>query len=56
MHLIALAGWVLHLDNETYGLAKTYLGAAAVLVALYPLCVRYQRYKAANPHGWTRYV
>ena len=24
--------------------------------SLYPLCVRYRRYKAAHPDGWTRYI
>jgi uncharacterized membrane protein len=56
VHLLALAGAVLHIDQGTYGLAKTYLGAAAVLVMLFPLCVRYGRYKAAHSDGWTRYV
>jgi uncharacterized membrane protein len=56
VHLLDLAGWALGVDPETDGLAKTYLGAAAVLVVLYPLCVRYRRFKAAHPDGWTRYV
>ena len=47
---------LLGLDHDTYGLAKTYLGAAAVLLVLYPLCVVYRRYKAGRPDGWTRYV
>jgi hypothetical protein len=55
-HLLALADRLLGLDHDTYGLAKTYLGAAAVLLVLYPLCVVYRRYKAARPDGWTRYV
>ena len=38
------------------GLVKTWVAAAAVLVVLYPLCVRYRRYKAAHPDGWTRYI
>jgi len=38
------------------GLGWTYLGAAAVVALLYPLCRRYGRYKAAHPRGWTRYV
>lgn len=56
IHLLHLAGLVLHLDRTSHGLAKTYLSAAAVIVALYPLCVRYRRYKAAHPDGWTRYL
>ncbi len=56
VHLLDLAGRVLRLDPAVHGLAKTYAGAAAVLVALYPLCAIYRRYKAAHPDGWTRYV
>lgn len=37
-------------------LAAGYLGALAVLCALYPLCLRYRRYKQAHPDGWTRYL
>lgn len=52
MELVALAfGW-----HEQFGLGSAYLGAAAVLVVLYPACVRYRRYKAARPHGWTQYL
>jgi uncharacterized membrane protein len=56
VHLLDVADYVFHIDHETYGLAKTYLGAAAVLGALYPLCRVYRRYKTAHPQGWTRYV
>jgi uncharacterized membrane protein len=56
VHLLLLADTVLRLDPARYGLTKTYVGAAAVILALYPLCFRYRRYKAAHPDGWTRYV
>jgi uncharacterized membrane protein len=56
VHLLTAARLLLHLDVHTYGLAKTYLAAAAALALLYPLCVRYRRYKAAHPEGWTRYI
>jgi uncharacterized membrane protein len=56
VHLLDAAGLLLHFDSEHDGLAKTYGGAAAVLLVLYPLCVRYRRYKAAHPDGWTRYI
>lgn len=56
VHLLDLAGYLLRLNEETYGLEKTYVGAAAVVVALYPLCARYRRYKSTHPDGWTRYV
>jgi uncharacterized membrane protein len=38
------------------GLGWTFFFAAAVIALLYPLCLRYGRYKAAHPGGWTRYV
>ena len=56
VHLLKLAAIVLGLDRAHDGLFKTYAGSAAVLVALYPLCTRYRRYKAAHPDGWTRYI
>jgi hypothetical protein len=56
VHLLSGARLLLHLDVHTFGLAKTSLGAAAALALLYPLCVRYRRYKAAHPEGWTRYI
>jgi uncharacterized membrane protein len=55
-HLLGLASLALHLDRERYGLTKTWVAAAAVLVVLYPLCVRYRRYKSTHPDGWTRYI
>jgi len=38
------------------GLGATYGFAAAVTLALYPLCLAYGRYKEAHPGGWTRYL
>ena len=38
------------------GLAHTYAAAAAVVVALYPACLWYGRYKAAHPGGFTQYI
>jgi uncharacterized membrane protein len=55
-HLMLLVGVALGVDRATHGIAKTYAGAAGVVLALYPLCVRYRRYKAAHPDGWTRYL
>lgn len=52
MGLVALAlGW-----QDRFGLGSAYVGAAAVLIALYPACVRYRAYKAAHPGGWTQYL
>jgi uncharacterized membrane protein len=56
VHLLSVAIWPLHLDRETWGLTKTWIGTPLLLLALYPLCVRYRRYKAAHPDGWTRYI
>ncbi|WP_428265442.1 DUF1624 domain-containing protein [Haliangium sp.] len=39
-----------------HGLGSAFLAMAAALVLLYPLCVRYGRYKQAHPDGWTRYL
>jgi uncharacterized membrane protein len=38
------------------GLVHTYAAAAAVVVALYPACLWYGRYKAAHPSGFTQYI
>jgi uncharacterized membrane protein len=38
------------------GLEHTYVAAAAVVVALYPACLWYGRYKAAHPGGITQYI
>jgi uncharacterized membrane protein len=38
------------------GVAHTYAGAAAVIAAMYPLCLGYGRYKAAHPRGFTQYI
>ena len=38
------------------GLGTTYLATAAVLVFLYPCCLRYRRYKTSHPGGWARYI
>jgi len=54
-HLLKLAAWLLHLV-EKGGLRETYLSWIVVLLALYPACLAYRRYKQANPLGFTRYV
>jgi uncharacterized membrane protein len=52
MELVATAAGV----ESKFGVASAWLGAAAVLAALAPLCVFYRRYKAAHPGGWRQYV
>ncbi len=55
-HLLNIAVLLSHADRNQHGLLKTYVAAALVIVLLYPLCVRYRRYKSAHPDGWTRYI
>jgi uncharacterized membrane protein len=55
-HLVNAAAMLSHEDRNSNGLLKTYVATAVVLVVLYPACVRYRRYKAAHPDGWTRYI
>ena len=38
------------------GLGTAYLGAAAVIAVLYPVCRWYRGYKAAHRTGWPRFV
>jgi uncharacterized membrane protein len=38
------------------GLGTAYVAATAVLVLLYPCCLRYRRYKTSHPGGWARYI
>ena len=57
LHIHALrAAGVMSGTTHGSGLAAAYAGALGVVVLLYPLCVRYRRYKRAHPTGWARYV
>ena len=60
---------VRNLDRRTAELARSvvwqakvkakdavHVATALIVLALYPLCVWYRRYKSAHPDGWTRYV
>src|SRR5262249_24014244 len=38
------------------GLVATYVAAAAAVVALYPACLWYGRYKATHPDGIAQYI
>jgi uncharacterized membrane protein len=38
------------------GLVHTYVAAVAVVIALYPACLWYGRYKAAHPDGIAQYI
>jgi uncharacterized membrane protein len=55
VHLLEGTAHVLGVNGKL-GLASAYLGAATILVVLYPACVRYRTYKRAHPDGWTRYL
>jgi peptidoglycan/LPS O-acetylase OafA/YrhL len=52
--LVAAAAMLGMLHKGDIGIAL--LAAAATLALLYPLCIRYARYKAAHPQGIARYV
>jgi uncharacterized membrane protein len=54
--LLEIAMRIGHVDRQTHGLAKTYVGAALTVLLLYPACRWYRGYKAAHPDGWTRYI
>ncbi len=56
VHLIGLVSLATKMDRSSYGLAKTWLGAALALAVLLWPCARYRRYKIAHPDGWTRYI
>jgi uncharacterized membrane protein len=57
VHIAALelAARALNLHAKM-GLGTAYIAALAVLVFLYPFCLWYRGYKAANPNGWPRYL
>jgi uncharacterized membrane protein len=42
--------------EKRFGVASAYLGAAAVIALLYPLCRWYRGYKAAHRQSWVRYI
>ncbi len=42
--------------EKKYGVGAAYLGAAAAIALLYPLCLWYRGYKAAHRTGWVRFV
>jgi uncharacterized membrane protein len=42
--------------EKEYGAGAAYVGAAAVVAILYPLCRWYRGYKAAHRTGWVRFV
>jgi len=55
VHLLEGAAVALGVKKQL-GLGVTYGATAVTLAVLYPACAWYQRYKAAHPGGWTRYV
>lgn len=55
VHALVLAARALGMHKQA-GLGATYLASAVFLVAVYPLCAWYRRYKLAHPDGWARYL
>ena len=55
IHLLHLVAWIFGVRDKL-GLGATYLGAAAVLLVLYPACLWYRGYKSRHPTGMTRFV
>jgi uncharacterized membrane protein len=57
LHVHLLEGFASALGLEgKLGLASAYGFGLAIVVVLYPACVRYLAYKQAHPDGWTRYL
>lgn len=54
IHLLGLVTTLLGVAKQ--GIAATLIGAALCVLALSFPAARYQRYKAAHPSGWTRYL
>lgn len=55
IHAMHVAAWALGIKDKL-GLVSSYVGAAAVLVVLYPVCRAYRGYKAAHPTSLARFV
>jgi len=58
LHFIGLGAAAIALTGGIgeRGLQETYLAAGATLIALYPICLLWRRYKRAHPNGWAQYV
>jgi uncharacterized membrane protein YeiB len=55
VHAMVLVAFALG-ATRAFGVRSAYLGAAAILGALYPVARWYERHKAAHPDEWTRYI
>ncbi len=55
IHALALVAWIFGIEGKL-GLGATYAGGVGVVLALYPLCFVYGKYKAKNPRGLAQYV
>jgi uncharacterized membrane protein len=53
--LLELSARVLGIEHAL-GIGAAFLGAAAVIALLYPVCRVYRRYKSAHKHSWLRYI
>jgi uncharacterized membrane protein len=55
VHALALAATLTGTAGRG-GVLSAWICGSAVVVALWPLCRRYGRYKRAHPDGWARFV
>jgi uncharacterized membrane protein len=53
--LLELSARVLGIEHA-FGIRAAFLGAAAVITVLYPVCRVYRSYKSAHKHSWLRYL
>jgi hypothetical protein len=42
--------------ERAFGVGSAWIGGLAVAVVLYPVCVRYLRFKQAHPNSLARFV
>jgi uncharacterized membrane protein len=55
IHLMHLVAWIFDVE-EKLGLASAYVGGVGTVIALYPVCAWYRRFKAAHPRSLARFV
>lgn len=55
IHALSLVAWAAGLHGKL-GILASYVGGVAVVVALYPACAWFRRYKTAHPNGWARWI
>jgi predicted acyltransferase len=55
IHLMKLVAVTFGIEHA-FGVGSAWIGGVAVAVILYPLCVRYRRFKQAHPNSVARFV